>query len=143
MTATLGISARENKLIKIKYARSFRSLPKDVQRTCLRLTVREESGMREEIKCGGTPRTWVAYDGRMVVGWAILTGYGGHIMLYVRSTHRKQGIGGKLYRQAYGHFKRYLCRPGDLYPMTYPHDKASYNFFSAMGTGVEVPRWAK
>ncbi len=127
-------------MIKIEYAREFRNLSGKTRQVCLALSYGfTEGGMKFLIKEEeGKVKVWVAYEGKKVVGWATLDKKH-DIMLYVRKSHQRRGIGRKLHARAY----TYLCRHVKENPAVYPHDKASYAFFNAMGYGFEVPGWAK
>jgi len=129
-------------LIKIKYEREFRNLPGKTRMMCYALTVNEMSGMRQALRLTkGRIRVWLAYQGKKVVGWSLMT-WDSEVMIYVNRKYRRQGIGDALCRRAQTYSRRYMRGGREI--CVYPHDKTSYSFFHAMNaTDMEIPEWAK
>lgn len=121
-------------------SRLFGDWPAEVRRQLMRLTLREESGMRDVITRydGDNTRTWVATHGGKIVGWALLDrhGYGGSdAMFYVQRKYRRRGIGAALHKRVISYAHRFDKRNG--HPEVYPHSNESLGFFKAMGEDVD------
>lgn len=106
-------------------------LTREEKRRCYSLTLRERGSIRKWLPYDNA-KVVLVKDGDLLVGWGIRknnsdSGY------YVRQTHRRQGIGTKIYYL--------LNQPGDKVRVT-PWDEASAGFFYALGktSKAEVKR---
>lgn len=81
----------------------------------------------------------LAKEGQTIVAWALVSGgYPNEqgVLLYVRRSHRRRGIGTRLLKRAHGMSKRAGCRLRAI-----PWNDSGLSFFeSARSSGLDV-RW--
>lgn len=108
--------------------------PGHIRRRLTALTLREQSGMRIVVRDRRRTPTFVLFEGKNPVAWALVEwdGYDRvyNIMLYVRRDKRRLGYGKQLYTEA----KKWVKVTGETH-YVYP-DAENYRFFQEMGEKV-------
>lgn len=106
----------------IKYE-AFTDIPINERKIILRKFGISSGTMRRNAK-HRNPKTVVAYDNNIPVGWSTLVSTNGEVNVFVTTTHRKRGIGSKLFEIILGEI------PEDRFARVYPYNKASYALFN-------------
>ena len=80
----------------------------EMQKVLRRLTLPGESQLTDLVAAGSGEsmiRTWVVFESKDPIAWAVLTRYD-EIMMYVKKSHRRKGLGRKLLRRVKKSFPR-------------------------------------